>query len=498
MNDNHETREEYRKKMEQRIHDKVAQDQKQNHESKMSKFKLPKFKLPKFKSSNNNKPRRTSSNINPNTPEVHHYRTPRWVKNIIWALVILVLLGGGYEYHKINSAANNIFGSGDGKISKKLQKGEPVSVLTMGTDVGALDRGNTGGNTDSLELFTINPKTKRITMTSIPRDTLVRVPTKEGPTYVKINAAYSIGGPKKTVKAVSELLDVPIDYYAVINMGVLKKVVNTVGGVTVDNPFAFTYEGHHFKKGKQHLNGELALKYSRMRYSDPNNDYGRQKRQQQIIESVIQKFKKSGSIGTANNILDAVKDGVKTNIPVDDIATLYGNYHAAMDNVTTYHFQGQDATIEGVSFQIASPKEINRISKLIRKQLGLKPKKVVNHETRMYKSQPSYNGVTNTDFILPGGASYNDPGSGNGSDYVIGGKTSIKSSSQKQSSIYSNSARTYGEIRSSQVTTQVPQTERRTQSTVRSEYQTTRTPTTGRVSENTTARTVQEPTTTRE
>ena len=67
----------------------------------------------------------------------------------------------------------------------------------MGTDVGALDRGNTGGNTDSLELFTINPKTKKITMTSIPRDTLVRVPTKEGPTYVKINAAYSSGGPKR-------------------------------------------------------------------------------------------------------------------------------------------------------------------------------------------------------------------------------------------------------------------------------------------------------------
>ena len=110
-----------------------------------------------------------------------------------------------------------------------------------------------------------------------------------------------------------------------------------------------------------------------MRYDDPNNDYGRQKRQQQILESVIQKFKTSGSINTANKILDAVKDGVKTNIPTDDIATLYGNYHAAMDNVTTYHFKGQNATIDGVSFQIASPKEINRISKLVRKQLGLKP-----------------------------------------------------------------------------------------------------------------------------
>lgn len=485
MKDNHETREEYRRKMEQRIHDKVAKDKKQNHESKLANLKWPKFKL------QSNKPNKVSPVPNEKIPEVHHYRTPRWVKNIIWALVIIVLIGGGYEYHKLNSAANNIFGNGNGKISKKLQKGEPVSVLAMGTDVGALNRGNSGGNTDSLELFTINPKTKKITMTSIPRDTLVRVPTSDGPTYVKINAAYSIGGPKKTVKAVSELLDVPIDYYAVINMGVLKKVVNTVGGVTVDNPFAFTYEGHHFKKGKQHLNGELALKYSRMRYSDPNNDYGRQRRQQQIIENVIQKFKKTGSIGAANNILDAVKDGVKTNIPVDDIATLYGNYHAAMNSVTTYHFQGQDATIDGVSFQIASPKEINRISKLIRKQLGLKPKKVTNHETRMYKSQPLYNGVTNTDFVLPGGASYNDPGSGNGSDYVIGGKTSTRVSSQRQSSNYSNSARTYGEIRGSQVTTQVPQTERRTQSAIRSEYQTTRTPTTGRISENTTARTVQ-------
>ena len=189
-----------------------------------------------------------------------------------------------------------------------LQKGEPVSVLAMGTDVGALDRGNKGGNTDSIELFTINPKTKRITMTSIPRDTLVRINTDDGADYVKLNAAYSIGGPKQTVKQVSELLDVPIDYYAVINMGVLKKVVNSLGGVEVDNPFAFTYEGHHFKKGKQHLNGNEALKYSRMRYQDPNNDYGRQKRQQQILSSVITKFKKSGSISSANKIMDAVGD----------------------------------------------------------------------------------------------------------------------------------------------------------------------------------------------
>ena len=419
-NNNHrESREEYRERMEKRIREQVNENR--QREERLSEHHT-----------------HQTSTVGSEPPPWHHYKMPRWMKVLIWLLIILVALGGFYEYHKIHSAANGMFTNGNGKISKKLQKGEPVSVLAMGTDVGALNRGNKGGNTDSMELFTINPKAKTITMTSIPRDILVRVNTNDGPDYVKLNAAYSIGGPKQSVKQVEELLDVPIDYYAVINMGVLENVVNSVGGVEVNNPFAFDYEGHHFKKGKQHLNGANALKFSRMRYDDPNNDYGRQKRQQQILRNVIQKFKTSGSISAANKILDAVGDGVKTNIPIDDIATLYGNYHGAMDNVKTYHFQGQDATIDGVSFQIASPKEINRVSKLIRKQLGLKPKKVVNHETRMYRSQPNYDGYNNTNFILPGGASYNTPGSGNGSDEVTGGHSSTRRSTEESTTTNEN------------------------------------------------------------
>ena len=415
-NNNHrESREEYRKRLEKKIY----QNAKYNKEQSRPHRHRP----------------APQTNGTPQPPKKRHYRTPKWMRWLIWLLVILVAAGGLYEYHKVHQMATGVFSSGDGKISKKLQQGKPVSVLAMGTDVGALNRGNKGGNTDSIELFTINPKTQRITMTSIPRDTLVRVETDDGPDFVKINAAYSIGGPKQTVKQVSELLDVPIDYYAVINMGVLKKVVNSLGGVEVNNPFAFTYEGYHFKKGKQYLNGNEALKYSRMRYEDPNNDYGRQKRQQQIISSVIAKFKKSGSISAANKIMDAVGDGVKTNIPIDDIGTLYGNYHNAMNNITTYHFQGQDAMIDGAAFQIASPKEINRISQLVRKELGLKPVKVVNHETKMYKSQPNYDGYDKTDFILPGGASYNDPGSGNGSDYVTTRSSKRSRNSQRTSNV---------------------------------------------------------------
>lgn len=427
-NKHRESREEYRKRMEERIRQQVNENRQHEQEEQANNEVPDDYQEP-------------DNHFEP--PVKHHYRMPNWMRTLIWLLVILVALGGFYEYHKIHSAATGMFANGNGKISKKLQRGDPVSVLAMGTDVGALNRGNKGGNTDSMELFTINPKTKTITMTSIPRDILVRVSTKDGPDYVKLNAAYSLGGAKQSEKQVEELLGVPIDYYAVINMGVLEKVVNSVGGVEVDNPFAFDYEGHHFKKGKQHLNGTNALKYSRMRYDDPNNDYGRQKRQQQILRNVIQKFKTSGSISAANKILDAVGDGVKTNIPIDDIATLYGNYHGAMDNVKTYHFQGQNATIDGVSFQIASPKEINRVSKLVRKQLGLEPKTVVNHETKMYKSQPNFDGYNNTDFILPGGASYNDPGSGNGSDYVTSAHATHRNSttSSYEGSSYSGSTK---------------------------------------------------------
>src|SRR5699024_11710459 len=126
----------------------------------------------------------------------------------IGLLICLVVAGGFYEYHKVHSVAKGVFGAGDGKISKKLQKGEPVSVLAMGTDVGALDRGNKGGNTDSLELFTINPKKKTITMTSIPRDILVHVETSGGPDSVTIEAAYAIKRPKTTRKQDPTLLKV--------------------------------------------------------------------------------------------------------------------------------------------------------------------------------------------------------------------------------------------------------------------------------------------------
>lgn len=278
----------------------------------------------------------------------------------------------------------------------------------MGTDVGALGRGTAyAGNTDTMELMTVNPYQKKLTLVAIPRDTLVKVRNKDGVRYVKINAAYAIGGPKLAEKEVSQLLGVPVNFYALTNMGALKKVVNIVGGVDVKNPFSFTYEGHHFKKGWQHLDGSEALKYSRMRYDDPNNDYGRQKRGQAVIQSVITSFKKRGSIQTANEIVLAAQDGVRTDLPLNHVSTLYISYHSAMRRVVKDHLQGKNAQIDGTDFQIATSPEINRISREIRLSLGLKPERVTNDETAMNKLQTTWNGYNDIDYQLPAGAQYN-------------------------------------------------------------------------------------------
>ena len=165
-------------------------------------------------------------------------------------LITCIGLFFGLEYNKIDSAADKVLSAKKTETSKRVSAGKPITVLTLGTDVGALGRDPAdAGNTDSMELITINPQKKQMMMISLPRDILVKAKTNDGPDYVKLNAVYRLGGPKAAMKQVDELLNIHVDYYALVNMGTLKKVVNTVHGVNVDNPFPFDYEGHHFPKG---------------------------------------------------------------------------------------------------------------------------------------------------------------------------------------------------------------------------------------------------------
>ncbi|RRK11869.1 LytR family transcriptional regulator [Lactiplantibacillus garii] len=299
-----------------------------------------------------------------------------------WLVGLLVVLGlmivwGAYWGTKTWNAAKDTMNTtyqstGSTKarnVDAVIKKGKPFSILLLGTDTGALGRGkNFSARTDTMIIATINPKKESMTLTSIPRDTQVMINGQSQ----KINAAYTIGGASGAVKSVEKLLDVPIDFYVLINMGGLKQIINAMGGVTITPKMTFKYGHANVKKGvKIKLNGAAALDYSRMRYYDPLGDYGRQKRQRQIIMAMVSQSNSLGSIANIEKITKQLSNNMRTDLTWNDMVALDTKYKNASHHAKTYTLQGTDATIDGLSYQVASASERYKISKKLRTQLQL-------------------------------------------------------------------------------------------------------------------------------
>lgn len=272
-----------------------------------------------------------------------------------------------------------------GSDSNAIEQTKPISILLMGVDTGDSERTSTWeGNSDSMILVTVNPETKKTTMTSLERDVLV---TLTGPedndmngVEAKLNAAYASGGAEMAIMTVQSLLDITIDYYVQINMQGLVDLVDAVGGITVTNNFDFAIsiaenEPEYtatVEPGTHKINGEQALVYARMRYDDPEGDYGRQKRQREVIQKVLKKILALNSVSSYKKILSAVSNNMQTNIEISSstIPSLLG-YTDALSNIETYQLQGEDATINGTSYQIVTSDHLLEIQNNIKKQLGL-------------------------------------------------------------------------------------------------------------------------------
>lgn len=309
----------------------------------------------------------------------HHHHKRHTVRNvvltIIGVLVLAALVFAGIAWHNISSTTSGMYqGSGADKqrnAAKVLSGKKPVSILLLGTDTGDLGR-DYKGRTDTMIIMTINPKTKKTTMTSIPRDMYVNLPDYPKYSPAKINAAYAFGGTKESINVVQKEFNVPIDYYVLVNMGGMKKAINQVGGVDVTSPLTFSYNGSSFTAGqKQHMNGETALNFSRMRHEDPKGDYGRQERQRLVITALL---RKSISYKTVLNksFLNSISDQSKTDLTFSQMTKLALSYRGAAKTVKSDNVQGTGKMISGQSFQMVSSTERQNTSNNIRDNLGLK------------------------------------------------------------------------------------------------------------------------------
>ena len=186
------------------------------------------------------------------------------------ALVLLTIIGIYVfdVYRNIDSTTDKIYEPVDEEVeqvrssSADLNSKEPISILLLGVDTGDLGR-TERGRSDTMMVVTVNPNTKKSTITSIPRDTYTEI-VGYG-TSDKINHAYAFGGNSMAINSVQNLLDIPIDYYVTVNMAGIQEIVNAVGGVDVVSPLTFSQDGYTFYQGEvNHLDD-----YERMR-SDPD------------------------------------------------------------------------------------------------------------------------------------------------------------------------------------------------------------------------------------
>ncbi len=260
-----------------------------------------------------------------------------------------------------------------------IENAKPINILLLGIDNGAYGRPTEDGRSDTMLLLTSNPTEKKAQLLSIPRDTYTEIVGMNY--YDKINHAYAYGQAKMAINSVEKLFDTSIDFYMEINMSGLMEFVDAVGGIEVTSPLTFTYEGRSFEEGKKELlDGESALRFARMRYDDPEGDYGRQKRQRIVIEQLVKKMMSFNSITNFEKIMNAVSKNVKTDIPIGKIMALKNTYGPSFDHLEQAFIEERSLLLtnsigEQIYYSYATDEELLEKSNLIREYLGQKPVK---------------------------------------------------------------------------------------------------------------------------
>ncbi|TMD99488.1 MAG: LytR family transcriptional regulator [Chloroflexi bacterium] len=296
------------------------------------------------------------------------YRLTRSVPAaIIAALLIVLVIGATLTYkrfddfitattgHHINPIGEVVqaVDPSPGTIAYKLKHGQRVNVLLLG-------RGGYENDapylTDSIMAISIDPVTNRVMMLSIPRDLVVHMNLQSDSNRIwtnKINAAYEVpytniiccvakqysgqnGGGMAAEHEVGKITGLTFDRFIAIDFKAFRDMVNALGGVDVclstnlDDPlypdYANGYHPIHFKAGCQHLNGEQALEVARSRHAiqpQQSSDFGRAKRQQDIMQAIKQKATTVNGFAKAPQLLSALQKNINTDMSLTDMKAIY-------------------------------------------------------------------------------------------------------------------------------------------------------------------------------
>lgn len=196
---------------------------------------------------------------------------------------------------------------------------EPFNVYISGIDVyGPVSKTS---RSDVNIIATVNPNTKQVLLTTTPRDYYVEIPGVSNGQKDKLTHA-GIYGVDASMATLAKVYNTEINYYARVNFTSLINIVDTIGGIDVNSEYAFEAGGYSFVQGVNHMDGEMALAFSRERHSFAGGDNQRGKNQEAVLTAIINKMLEPSMLTKAMDILDTLGESVQTNVPDRHLASL--------------------------------------------------------------------------------------------------------------------------------------------------------------------------------
>lgn len=202
---------------------------------------------------------------------------------------------------------------GKDAITEKPSKLSPnaSSIFLSGIDTyGSISRVS---RSDVNIVVTLNTDKKDALILSIPRDSYVPIAGLGNDQKDKLTHA-GIYGVTASVNTIENLLNTEIPYYFRVNFSSFEDVINTIGGIELDNPIAFSQGGHHFPQGRITLYGSDALAFVRERYTLSEGDVGRSKNQALVIEAIFRKMLQPEMLLQLPSLMDSFGNSIDTNM----------------------------------------------------------------------------------------------------------------------------------------------------------------------------------------
>lgn len=275
------------------------------------------------------------------------YKKKKNYNRLITLIIILLMIISGFIYYLCTSDNE------DTTPTVASQQSNSLNIMIMGVDRRADDV----GRSDTLMVLTYNPADKKASLLSLPRDTRVHIEKND---YDKINHAYAYGGHELTQKTVEAFLNVPMDYYVMIDIHAFEKIIDAVGGVDIDVEKRMYYEDPwddngglviDLYPGKQHMDGKTAIQY--VRYRDGEGDIGRINRQQKFMKALMSQVISPAVLPKLPEIIKNVSSAIQTNMPLDTMIALITDLPTIQQNgLNSAMIPGKPAYIEDISYWI--------------------------------------------------------------------------------------------------------------------------------------------------